>query len=210
MTFAAALGELADPSFSAHGFGRKATALQYRRNYRSAQQSIKVGIEHGPKDNPDAAAAVYPWLSVQIPQVDALVMQMLGRDKSLVAPNSPTLSEPIEFTAPKGTSARWYIYQADSIPSIVDSFMQYSEKWVLPFLAEYCDAAGVAAMNQNEDERLLRDEAQRLRAIAAMLLCGNSSAAKEMIVSYFGRPAMRRRYSTVFEFVDRYSSRARA
>jgi hypothetical protein len=159
-----------------------------------------------PKDNPNAAAAMYPWLTVKVPDVDAVVSEMNGGDDSLLSSIVPTLHQPIEIVAPKGTGARWYLYQPDSVVEVVREFVAFSTKWLLPFLEDYSSASGIVALHRVRDERVLYDQGQLLRGVAAMVRCGEYEAANETLVARFGRPAMRRRFSPVFEFVKKSSS----
>lgn len=205
----AALLKLSDATFEAAGFQRRLNAIRYDRKLRECSQSVEFCLEHGPKDNPNAAAAVYPWLSVTIPDVDAIVRQMTGGDDSLLSSAGPTLHQPIEVVAPKGTGARWYIYQPDSVLVAVQEFVAFSTKWLLPFLEEYSSANAMVTLHRTRDERVLCDQAQILRGVAAMLWCREYEMASETLNSKFGRPGMRRRYAPIFEFVEKSSSTTR-
>ena len=202
----AALAEHADKTFESVGFQRRANSLRFDRKLPECLQSVEVCIEHTPKDNPNAAAAVYPWLTVSIPKVDRIAVDMTGGDATLLSPTSTTLHQPIEFTSPKGTSARWYLYQPDSVIAAVRDFEAYATRWLFEFLDEYSNAEGVIAMNRNGDERVLHDQDQFLRVIAALIGSGEHDAANEMLLAKFARPAMRRRFAPVFEFLERLSS----
>lgn len=204
----AALVQHADRTFEAVGFQRRPNSLRYDRTLPECTQSVTVCIEHTPKDNPNAAAAVYPWLTVTIPKVDAVAVDMTGGGAAILSPTSATLHQPIELTSPKGTSARWYLYQPDSVVAAIRDFEAYATRWLFRFLDEYSSTEGVIAMSRNGDERVLHDQDQFLRVIAALISCGKHDAANEMLLAQFGRPAMRRRFAPVFEFVEKLSSAA--
>ncbi|MEQ9407594.1 MAG: hypothetical protein RIK87_07690 [Fuerstiella sp.] len=202
----ASLAELSDSTFESAGFKRRANSLRYDRKLESCTQSVEVCLEHTPRDNPNAAAAVYPWLTVSIPEVDAIAREMTGRDESLLSSAASTLHQPIELVSPKGKGARWYIYQPDSVVTAVNEFRDFSKEWVFPFLDEYSTAGGVVALHRASDERVLHDQDQFLRVVAAMIHSGAIDSANETLESKFGRPAMRRRFAPVFEFVANSSS----
>lgn len=183
---------------------RRKDSQCYRRKCPEAKQSIDVSVEHLPRDNSNAAAAIYPWLKVDIPEVNEFVIEMTDGDKALLLPNAATLSQPIEFTSPKGIGARWYLYQPDSVPVVVRKFVEFSQRWVFPFLDAYCDPAGIVKLFRARDERVLTDEMQLLRVAAAMVLTGEIAAAREMLAGRFSRPGPRRRYGKVFEFLENY------
>jgi len=203
-----ALAQHADKTFESVGFQRRSNSLRFERKLSECLQSVEVCIEHTPKDNPNAAAAVYPWLTVSIPKVDGVAFEMTGGDATLLSPNSSTLHQPIELTSPKGTGARWYLYQPDSVVEAIREFEAYSTRWLFGFLDEYSNAEGVIEMNRDGDERVLHDQDQFLRVIAALISCGQHDAANEMLLAKFGRPAMRRRFAPVFEFLEKLSSAA--
>lgn len=199
----AALCEQADADYESHGFMRRTGSVRYDRKLDDCTQSVEVGIEHTPKDNPNAAAAVYPWLSVRIKDVDSVAIEMTEGNEKLLSSSAPTLQQPIEFVAPKGTGARWYIYQPDSVITAVAEFVAFSRTWLFQFLEEYTNAQSVVTLHRNGDERVLRDQGELLRAIAAMVHCGELSAASETLNAELGRPANRRRFAPVFEFIEK-------
>jgi hypothetical protein len=165
-------------------------------------QWIDVTLEHGPKDNGNAAAAIYPWLSVSIDDVDKITARMTNGDESLVSSSASTLRQPIELLSPKGVGARWFIYQADSIRPAVDEFVEYAKKWLFSFLDSYSSPNGVVSAFESHDSRVINVQEQFLRVVASLILLGRQSAAKTLLDSKFGRPAMRRKFASVFSYVD--------
>lgn len=203
-----ALAHQADEFYEAVGFKRRSNSLRYTRKLSQCTQVVEVCLEHSSIDNPDAAAAVYPWLTIRVPDVDSLVQQLTGEDESLVSSSSPTLNEPIEFVAPKGTGARWHIYQPESVGPVVGEFVEFSRSWLFSFLNEYTSASDVVTLFCQNDERVLFDQSQFLRAVAAMILCGDVKLASETLTAKFGRPGPRRIYASAFKYVERLTSRA--
>lgn len=197
----ASLAKFADDSFESVGFQRKAKSLTYNRKLQGCTQSVEVAIEHGPRDNPNAAAAIYPWLAVNIPVVDTLAVNMTGGDESLFPSNSSTLRQPIELVAPKGVSARWYLYQPDSVTSAIQEFGAFSAEWLFHFMDEYSSVRGIISLRG--DERVLHDQCQFLRVVAAMISSGEREMAQSELNMRFGRPAMRRRFARVFDYVQK-------
>jgi hypothetical protein len=196
------LNELADGSFKNAGFVRRPDSLRYERKLADCVQWIDVTLEHGPKDNGNAAAAIYPWLSVSIDDVDKITARMTNGDESLVSSSASTLRQPIELLSPKGVGARWFIYQADSIRPAVDEFVEYAKKWLFSFLDSYSSPNGVVSAFESHDSRVINVQEQFLRVVASLILLGRQSAAKTLLDSKFGRPAMRRKFASVFSYVD--------
>lgn len=202
------LGEQADQAYFNEGFMRRSEALRYERKLKECIQFVDVCIEYMPKDNPSAVAAIYPWLSVKVAAVDLIASQMTGGDSGLLSSSSPTLHQPIEIVAPVGTGARWFVYQHDSIIAAIAAFAAFSQQWVFPFLDEYIDAQSMIAMYRRGDRRTLHDQDQFLRIVAAMLQQGELALASETLQKKFGKPANRRRFACVFEFVEESLSRS--
>jgi hypothetical protein len=197
-----ALEVLSDDYYFAEGFTRRRGVLRYDRKLKHCNQRVELSIEHLPKDNTNAIAALYPWLTVQIPMVDDVAVRMTGSDDRLLAIEAPTLIQPIEFVSPNGIGARWFIDGLDSAHTAVQEFVTFSLNWVFSFLIDYSTAAGVVTLYENADTRVIHDEDQFLRVIAAMLVLERTDAALEVFNSKFGRPASRRRFARVLEFIQ--------
>jgi hypothetical protein len=198
------LEERVDPVYFTEGFTRRPRTVRYERKLEGCIQLVETCVEYTPKDNPNAAAAIYPWLSVRIDAVDVVAGRMTGNNHGLLASSSPTLHQPIDLLAPIGTGARWFVYQSDSIPAAITAFVAFSQQWVFPFLREYIDAQSMITMYRRGDKRVLHDQNQFLRIVAAMLQQGEFTSANETLEKFFGRPANRRRFASVFEFVEQH------
>lgn len=191
-----------DAYLASLGFIRRKNALTYSRKLAEAIQKIEVPVEIHPGDRPDSAAAVYPWLSVSIEAVEALALEMVGGDESLLSglPGT-TLRQPIEFTSAKAAHARWFVFQEDSVPGIVGGMKSFLEQWTAPFLDLYSTPAGVCSAYEKGDARVINDLAQKLRVAAAMVLCGRSTDALRVMDRWFGTPGLRKRYKRVFDYL---------
>ena len=204
-----ALAELADDPFLKHGFRRNARSLDFKRKLDRTTQKITIEFQNGPRDNPNAAAVIHPWLGVNVLDINALAVEMTGNDAQSVPPNSWTLNQPIEFTSPKGIGARWFIYQRDSVSVAINNFISFCDTWVFPFLDEYRDANDVVRMYRDGDTKVLSDLTHALRVIASMILVGDFAGAQQTLSKHFGRPGPRRRLACVFDFVEKRSELAR-
>jgi hypothetical protein len=192
----------ADAQFQAFGFNRRSESLIFQRKLPKCIQSVDVHIEHGPRDNLNAAAAVYPYLTVAIPVVDAEVLRMVEGVPDVVSSEAATLNQPIDFVAPKEVLGRWYIYQPDSVIEVVREFTAFSSKWLFPFLEDCTCAEDMVALHRTVDRRVTHDRGQRLRTAAAMVSCGQYGEAMQLLEANFGRPGPRRRYAAAFLYVQ--------
>lgn len=197
------LGDLVDKPLIAAGFRRGKNSLIYSREVGDSMQKIDVAIEHHPKDDPNSAAAVYPQLEVRMGSVNSLVMEMVGGDPALNAAPDITLREPIAFTSGnKGLGARWFIYQADSVPGVIAEMKAFLQEWTIPFLDCYMTPAQICDAYDHGDGRVLPGLRQWLRVVAAMVLCGRKADAMSVMERHFGKPGPRRRYHRVFEYLQ--------
>lgn len=184
------------------GFVRRKNALVYVRELTEAVQRIEVAVEIHPADRTDSAAAVYPWLEVRMDAIEEMVMEMIGGDLSLL-PGLPgsTLREPIEFTSAKAMSARWFIFQSDSVPGVVKNMRLFLQQWGLPFLDVYSTVRDICDAYDRSDARIMNDLAQALRVAAAMVLGGRTVDAMAVMERWFGKPGVRKRYQCVFDYL---------
>ena len=197
------LTELADVVFKDAGFTRRPDSLRYERKLPGCIQHVELALEHGPKDNANAAAAIYPWLVVKIDDVDKVTSHMTNGDEGLVSATASTLKQPIELLSPKGVGARWFVYQPDSVRLAIEEFVEYSKKWLFSFLDVYSNPKGVVDLFENEDSRVINVQEQFLRVAASLILLGRHKDARALLDIKFGRPAIRRKFASVFSYVDR-------
>ena len=171
-----------DDLMAQHGFSRKERSLNYARKYRGATQKIETDPELGPRDSPHAAAAVYPYMHVTIPSIDRTLEEMIGEELGLLAGVTRGLSfQPIEITSQKSEEARWFVFQPDSVPDIVQNLGRFLMRWTLPFLDEFATAEDVVAAYDRADGRIIVDRAQLMRVVAAALVDGRIGYATELM-----------------------------
>ncbi|HMN42681.1 MAG TPA: hypothetical protein PKE29_17710 [Phycisphaerales bacterium] len=181
------------------GFTRRGNGLIYARELAESIQKIEVAVETHPKDRPDSAAAVYPWLEVSMAAVDQLALEMVGGDLSLLKglPDI-TLREPIELTSAKAAHARWFIFQPDSVPGVVSEMRLFLQQWTIPFLNSYSTPAEMCLVYAHDDARVIT---QPIRVAAAMVLCGRTADAFGVMDRWFGKPGPRKQYQRVFDYL---------
>ena len=111
-----ALAARLDPYMLEQGFSRGKSSLIYKRAIGSATQKIDIAVQIHPKDNSNAAAAVYPQMEILVPAVDAVLQEMIGEDIGLLeGVTGGTSKQPIGFMSEKAHNGRWFIYQPDSV-----------------------------------------------------------------------------------------------
>jgi hypothetical protein len=195
-----------DPYMAEHGFVRRAKSLVYKRENQGSTQSIDVEVQIHPKDNPNAAAAIYPIMEVHVPVVDRVMDDMIDGNLGLMEGVTKGLSnQPIEFTAEKAEKARWYIYQPDSMLEIVQGIRVFIERWTMPFLDVYATPEDIVAADEREDGRMVADRAHRMRVVAAALVCNRRDYAQALMEKRLGALGARKRYQQVYDYIQQYA-----
>lgn len=193
-----------DPYMAEHGFARRAKSLVYKRENQGSTQSIDVEVQIHPKDNPNAAAAIYPIMEVHVPVVDRVMDDMIDGNLGLMEGVTKGLSnQPIEFTAEKAEKARWHVYQPDSMPEIVQGIRVFIERWTMPFLDVYATPEDIVAADEREDGRMVADRAHLMRVVAAALVCNRRDYAQALMEKWLGALGARRRYQQVYDYIER-------
>jgi len=196
------LGRLVDAPLGDTGFARRSNSLIYSRRIENGVQRIDVSVEHHPVERPNAAAAVYPLYRVSMHEVNTLVREMAGDDAHLAGDLRSTLWGPVEWTSPKGVGARWYVYQPDSVPGVARAARRFLTKYTIPMLDAYRTSADLCDAPLDGDSRVVHQDWEVLRVVAARILTGRVREARELMDARFGRAGPRRRYRPVFEFLD--------
>jgi len=198
-----ALAARLDPYMLEQGFSRGKSSLIYKRAIGSATQKIDIAVQIHPKDNSNAAAAVYPQMEILVPAVDAVLQEMIGEDIGLLeGVTGGTSKQPIAFMSEKAHNGRWFIYQPDSVPGLVDDMKGFIERWTMPFLDSYATPEDIIATDQRDDGRLARDRAQIMRVVAAALVIKRKDYAQATMEKWLGTPGTRRRYEQVYGYIQ--------
>jgi hypothetical protein len=191
-----------DPYMTEHNFARRTNSLVYKREYHGSTQIIDVEVQIHPRDNPNAAAAIYPIMEVHVPAVDQVLKDMIGDNLGLLEGVTKGLSnQPIEFTAQKTEKARWFVYQSESVPNIVKGIRTFMERWTMPFLDIYATAEDIIAADEREDGRMVADRAHRMRVVAAALVCKRGVYAELLMEKRLGALGARKRYQQVYDYI---------
>ncbi len=109
---------------------------------------------------------------------------------------------PMESTAEKRAKGSWLVLDQTQVHATSAEVGQFISDWVLPFLSEYTTVADLIRGELNQDERLIRDHQQVLRAIAAMLITVGPTAALEHLEWKFSKPALRNRFAQAFQYLE--------
>jgi hypothetical protein len=79
-----ALSAEIDPVLTAHGFHRKQNSTEYKRHCKDGEQSLRMYFEFKPSYHPSADSRIYPQIRVVFPDLNRLVLEMVGHDPLLI------------------------------------------------------------------------------------------------------------------------------
>jgi hypothetical protein len=197
---------LLDTYMAEHGFVRRQSSLIYKRQIGEATQTIDLALQIHPKDNPDAAAAVYPIMEVLIPDVDHIKDDIVNNNLGLLQGVTNALSnQPIGFTSQKVDPGRWFIYQSDSVSDVIIKVRDFIDRWTIPFLDIYFCAKDIVDADEKADGRMVSDRAHIIRIVAASLICNRKDYAKSTMERWLGSPELRRIYKPVYDYIDNWN-----
>jgi hypothetical protein len=191
-----------DARMARHGFRRNPKSLEYRRMVPGAKQVIFMYFESHPSSDPSADAYIYPWTFIGLPAVYDLAVQIVNDPNLLGDDREKTLSQPIDWAAPKGQRPSWYLTGEDEIMDAGDSLGDYIERWVLSLLDDFSSLRGFVRAYEEKDQRALFHHSKTICVAAANLLLGNPEAAMQALERELGRPDLRAKYAKAFEFVQ--------
>jgi hypothetical protein len=160
-------------------------------------------VQVHPKDNPNAAAAIYPQMEVIVPEVDSVLEDMVGENVGLLEGITGGRSkQPIGFLSEKVHDGRWFVYQPDSVLGVVEDIGAFIKRWAIPFLDGYATPEDIIAADQRDDGRLARDRAQMMRVVAAALVSKRKDYAQATMEKWLGTPGTRRRYEQIYDYIQ--------
>lgn len=192
-----------DVFMSAQGFNRTKASFVYKRMLRGSTQKIDIAVQIHPKDNPTAAAAIYPFMEILVPPVDVILNKMIGKNFGLLEGiTGGTSKQPIDFTSERAHIGRWFIYQPDSVPRVVDDIRAFIENSTMPLLDNYATPEEILAADKQNDPRLARDRAQIMRVVAAALALEHRDYAQEIMETRLGTAGLRRRYRQIYDYIQ--------
>lgn len=72
----------------------------------------------------------------------------------------------------------------------------------MPFLDAYATPEDIVAADEREDGRMVADRAQRMRVVAAALVCKRKTYAQAIMEKRLGALGARRRYQQVYDYIE--------
>lgn len=181
-----------DPLCDIQQFKRSKNSILYKRSIDSTRQYIEMNMFYKPKYAPDSIAHIYPWVKIEIPEVNVHASNMV-KDKILLANNPEiTIRQPIDTLLPKEKQSRWLISGEKETIELGNTIGEFISKWVFVFLNDYNSAAGIVIGYEQRDKRPLLSEKWILYITASYIAIGNLEKAEQTLNENFSRPGLRK------------------
>jgi len=197
-----ALSAELDDMLAASSFVRRSNSLNYLRKCESGRQLIRMDFAFKPKYQQGATGHIYPQITVELPQLNQVALEMVGGDAWLLAGASDaTFSQPIDMAIPKEHHLRWFTFGPETFSECVSSIKLSLETWIIPFLDEYTTVNSITSAYENNDSRIVMQKHFFIYVAAAYVLLGKPESAMKVLEDKLGRAGSRRDYAQAFEYV---------
>ena len=188
-----------DEFMATYGFYRRGKSLNYSRKINDTKQQIEMIFHIKPSYQSGAIMHIYPWMSVYFPKVNELAIQMI-KDINLVAGlDRSTIRQPIQIST---DSERWMLMHEDDCKSLAEQICEFLKTYTMPLLYSLEKISDFIQIFEKEDKRVMMGDAQYVFIIAAYVLQSEDEKAKVVLEERFGKAGPRRRYASLFTYLD--------
>jgi hypothetical protein len=184
-----------------NGFSRREKSLCYIRDKDDAAQRIDFHFDVRPSYEPGADAHLLPLVKISMKEVNQIVLEMAGGQAVLVGDPDVTISQPFDICIPKEEHVRWFIKGSDTVIPCLRSVAESLKKWVFPFLDDYTTNRSISSGYETGENRILNQRHFYLYVAASYVSQRKMSDALGVLEKHFGKPSLRRKYSTAFDYV---------
>ena len=185
-----------------YSFTRRKRALKYSRIYHKAHQGIELQFDLSPRYGQGADAHLIPWITVKIPEVNEVALEMVGNDALLANAPDLTLSQPLEFAAPPEHRTLLMFSGQEGARAVIHEVSDVLGRWGLQFLDNYDSARAIVTAFENDDPRVLKQRHWYVYVAASYLIEGEPRKALKTLEEKLGGVSSRVRYRQAFAYVD--------
>lgn len=201
-----ALATELDDVLAASSFARRANSLDYIRQCEGGKQMLRMVFAYKPKYQPGATGHIYPQITVVLPELNKLALEMVAGNQRLIGDPDITFSQPIDMVIPKEHHLRWFTYGPATFGECVTSIRSSLETWVIPFLDEYTAVDSITSAYETGDDRIMMQRHFYIYVAAAYIMQQKPELAKQVLEDKLGRAGPRREYAQAFEYVSGQSA----
>lgn len=142
---------------------------------------------------------IYPWMSVYFPKVNELAIQMINDINLVAGLDRSTIRQPIQIST---DSERWMLMHEDDCKSLAEQICEFLKTYTMPLLYSLEKISDFIQIFEKEDKRVMMGDAQYVFIIAAYVLQSEYEKAKVVLEERFGKAGPRRRYASLFTYLD--------
>ena len=188
-----------DEFMATYGFYRRGKSLNYSRKINDTKQQIEMIFHIKPSYQSGAIMHIYPWMSVYFPKVNELAIQMINDINLVACLDRSTIRQPIQIST---DSERWMLMHEDDCKSLAEQICEFLKTYTMPLLYSLEKISDFIQIFEKEDKRVMMGDAQYVFIIAAYVLQSEYEKAKVVLEERFGKAGPRRRYASLFTYLD--------
>ena len=188
-----------DEFMATYGFYRRGKSLNYSRKINDTKQQIEMIFHIKPSYQSGAIMHIYPWMSVYFPKVNELAIQMINDINLVAGLDRSTIRQPIQIST---DSERWLLMHEDDCKSLAEQICEFLKTYTMPLLYSLEKISDFIQIFEKEDKRVMMGDAQYVFIIAAYVLQSEYEKAKVVLEERFGKAGPRRRYASLFTYLD--------
>ena len=188
-----------DEFMATYGFYRRGKSLNYSRKINDTKQQIEMIFHIKPSYQSGAIMHIYPWMSVYFPKVNELAIQMINDINLVAGLDRSTIRQPIQIST---DSERWMLMHEDDCKSLAEQICEFLKTYTMPLLYSLEKISDFIQIFEKEDKRVMMGDAQYVFIIATYVLQSEYEKAKVVLEERFGKAGPRRRYASLFTYLD--------
>ena len=188
-----------DEFMATYGFYRRGKSLNYSRKINDTKQQIEMIFHIKPSYQSGAIMHIYPWMSVYLTKVNELAIQMINDINLVAGLDRSTIRQPIQIST---DSERWMLMHEDDCKSLAEQICEFLKTYTMPLLYSLEKISDFIQIFEKEDKRVMMGDAQYVFIIAAYVLQSEYEKAKVVLEERFGKAGPRRRYASLFTYLD--------
>lgn len=190
--------EYIDEVLESNGFKRRKNSFIYSRKIGITKQKIEMISFSHPSYHPGALAHVYPWLTIHFPDISEVAVQMV-EEELIDNWKDITIRQPIQIYT---NSERWILMDEIGVKSLAEDIEMFISEHTIPLLDDLRCVDDFIKFYEAQDKRLIMDDKRYLYIVSAYILQKDYINAQKVLELRFGKPGLRKRYASAFNYLE--------
>lgn len=188
-----------DEMLMTYDFKRRKNSFIYSKNIGTTKQKIEIVFFSHPTYHPGALAHVYPWQSVYFPEVNAIAKEIVNDINLIGGLKDKTIRQPIQVYT---NSERWMLINEKESDKLAIKIGIFLEQYTIPLLNDLRSINDFIRLYEMQDKRLIMSDAQYIFIASAYAVQGDYERGQKVLSERFGKPGLRRRYISAFNYFE--------